>query len=118
MFGVSRWTLRAYEWRGLIERKLWHGELRVYSWADCERLSAIIKCRKAGVALRDVAAIMAATDEDAPISVARAGQEQCMVQVDRLDGRRRVQEEALAELMHIYVLLTSKVAGPNAVPRD
>jgi len=118
MFDVSRWTLHFYEWRGLIERKLWHGQLRVYSWADCERLSVIIKCRKAGVALRDVAAIMAATDEDAPISVARAGQEQCMVQVDRLDRRRRVQEEALAELMHIYVLLTSKVAGPNGGPRD
>ena len=117
MFGVSRWTLRTYEWRGLIERRLWHGELRVYGWADCERLSVIIKCRKAGVPLRDVVAIMAATDDDAPISVARGGQEQCMVQIDRLEARRRVQEEALAELTHIYALLAAKGIGP-AVARS
>jgi DNA-binding transcriptional MerR regulator len=118
MFGVSRWTLHYYGWRGLIERRLWHGQLRVYSWADCERLSVIIKCRKAGVALRDVVAIMAASDEDAPASVARAGQEQCMVQIDRLEVRRRVQEEALAELTHIYALLAAKGIGPHPPRRD
>ena len=72
MFGVSRWTLRAYEWRGLIARRLTHGRVRVYGWADCERLSVIIKCRKAGVALRDVIAIVAATDEDALDPMCRA----------------------------------------------
>ena len=118
MFGVSRWTLRAYEWRGLIARRLTHGRVRVYGWADCERLSVIIKCRKAGVALRDVIAIVAATDEDAPIHVSRSGQEQCMVQVDRLDARRKVLEEALAELGHIYALLTSKITGLDAARRD
>ena len=118
MFGVSRWTLRAYEWRGLIARRLTHGRLRVYGWADCERLSVIIKCRRAGLPLHDVIAIVAATDEDAPISVTRSGQEQCMVQVDRLDARRKVLEEALAELSHIYALLTSKITGLDAARRD
>ena len=118
MFGVPRWTLHYYEWRGLIRRRHRHGQVRVYGWADCERLSLIIKCRKAGLPLRDIVAIIEATDDDASISAARAGQEQCMVQVDRLEGRRKEIEEALAELSHVYALLTTKIVGPGESQRE
>jgi DNA-binding transcriptional MerR regulator len=117
MFGVPRLTLHYYEWRGLIGRRQRQGQVRVYGWADCERLSFIIKCRKAGLPLRDIVAIIEATDDDAPISMSRAGQEQCMVQVDRLERRRKVLEEALAELSHVYALLTSKIVGPDKSQR-
>ena len=40
------------------------------------------------------------------------------MQVDRLDARRKVLEEALAELSHIYALLTSKITGLDAARRD
>jgi DNA-binding transcriptional MerR regulator len=114
MFSVPIWTLSYYEWRGLIRRRHRHGQVRVYGWADCERLSLVIKCRKAGLPLRGIVAIIEATEDDAPVSVSRTGQEQCMVQVDRLEQRRKVIEEALAELSHVYALLTSKIVGPGA----
>ena len=118
MFGVRRWALRYYEVRGLIGRRHRHGRIRVYGWADCERLSFIIKCRKAGLPLRVIIAIIAATDDDAPSTVSKHGQEQCMAQVDRLEERRKVLDEALAELSHVYALLTSKIIGQETKQSD
>ena len=51
MFGVSQFRLRYYEFRGLIRRRQVHDGVRVYGWADCERLAFILKCRKAGLTL-------------------------------------------------------------------
>ena len=50
MFGVSKLSLRYYEFRGLIRRMHSLGGVPVFGWADCERLAFIIKCRKAGIA--------------------------------------------------------------------
>src|SRR3954469_8460648 len=44
MFGVSKLTLRYYEFRGLIKRRHTLDGVRVFGWADCERLAFIIKC--------------------------------------------------------------------------
>jgi hypothetical protein len=33
--------------------------------------------------------------------------------VDRLEAQRRVLDDALAELSHVYALLTSKMLGEN-----
>ena len=118
MFGVSRLTLRYYEWRGLIRRRHSVDGVRVYGWADCERLAFIIKCRKAGLPLHDVIKIVESTDDDAVAAMARRGQELCMVHVDRLEQRRRVIDDALAELSHLYALLTSKLVGDNTSHRD
>ena len=118
MFGVPRWMLRYYELRGLIERRHRQEHIWVYGWADCERLSFIIKCRKAGLALRDVIAIIDATDDDAPAAVSKRGQELCMAQVDRLERRRKLLDEALAELSHVYALLTAKIVGHDLTRRD
>ena len=54
MFGVSKLSLRYYEFRGLIRRLHSLDGVPVFSWADCERLAFIIKCRKAGVKLSDI----------------------------------------------------------------
>ena len=85
--------------------------MRVFGWADCERLAFIIKCRKAGVKLSDIVAIIDATDDDvSPLSF-KTGQETCMALVERLERRRRMIDEALAELSHAYALLTTEIAG-------
>src|SRR5258707_5796455 len=65
MFGVSKLSLRYYEFRGLIRRIHSLDGMPVFSWADCERLAFIIKCRKAGVKLGDIVTIIDATDDDA-----------------------------------------------------
>ena len=111
MFGVSKLSLRYYEFRGLIRRTHSLDGVPVFSWADCERLAFIIKCRKAGVKLSDVVTIIDATDDDASPLAFKTGQENCMALVERLEQRRRVIDEALAELSHVYALLTTKLLG-------
>ena len=111
MFGVSKFSLRYYELRGLIRRTHSLDGVRVFGWADCERLAFIIKCRKAGVKLSDVVTIIDATDDDASPLAFKTGQENCMALVERLEQRRRVIDEALAELSHVYALLTTKLLG-------
>jgi DNA-binding transcriptional MerR regulator len=111
MFGVSKFSLRYYELRGLIRRTHSLDGVPVFGWADCERLAFIIKCRKAGVKLSDVVTIIDATDDDASPLAFKTGQENCMALVERLEQRRRVIDEALAELSHVYALLTTKLLG-------
>ena len=111
MFGVSKLSLRYYEFRGLIRRIHSLDGVPVFSWADCERLAFIIKCRKVGVKLSDVVTIIDATDDDASPLAFKTGQENCMALVGRLEQRRRVIDEALAELSHVYALLTTKLLG-------
>ena len=50
-FGISRWLLRFCEFRGLIKRRNRIGTTWVYSWADCDRIAFIIKCRQRRAAL-------------------------------------------------------------------
>jgi DNA-binding transcriptional MerR regulator len=115
MFVVSQLTLRYYELRGLIRRGYVQEGVPVYGWADCERIAFIIKCRKAGLTLRDISAILDATDDDVAPENFKAGQEACMALVERLERRRKVIDDALAELSHVYALLTAKLmADPRS----
>jgi DNA-binding transcriptional MerR regulator len=118
MFGVSKLSLHYYEFRGLIRRTHSLNGVPVFGWADCERLAFIIKCRKAGVKLSDVMTIIDATDDDASPLSFKTGQENCMALVERLEQRRRVIDEALAELSHIYALLTTRLVGEPKSRRD
>lgn len=111
MFGVSQLTLRHYELRGLIRRRDRCDGVRVYGWADCERVAFIIKCRKAGVHLRDVITIIKSTEDEATPLAFKRGQEVCATLVDGLERRRKVLGDALAELKHVDALLTSKLLG-------
>ena len=87
----------------------------MFGWADCERLAFIIKCRKAGVKLSDIVTIIDATDDDASPLGFKTGQETCMALVERLEQRRRTIDEALAELSHVYALLTTRLLGEAEV---
>ncbi len=112
MFGVSRMLLFYYELRGLARRRQRRGGVRVYSWADCERIAFIVKCQRAGLRLRDIASIVKATDaDDVAAGPFLAGQERCMALVDGLERRRKVIDEALAELAHTHSLLSAKLGG-------
>ena len=118
MFGVSKLILHYYEFRNLIERRHRLDGVRVYGWADCERLAFIIKCRKAGVKLGDIMAIIDATEDDASPLSFKTGQETCMGLVERLERRRRTIDEALAELSHVYALLTTRLLGEGRSARQ
>jgi DNA-binding transcriptional MerR regulator len=117
MFGVPRLLLRYFEWRGLIARRLRVGRTRAYGWADCERLAFILKCRQAGVALRDIVTIIESAEDGVDLEIRKIGQERAMVLVDRLEQRRKVVDEALAELGHIYALLTTRILDHDDAAR-
>jgi DNA-binding transcriptional MerR regulator len=90
----------------------------VYGWADCERISFIVQCRKAGLTLADISAILDATDEDVSPESSKAGQELCMVLVERLERRRKVLDDALSELSHAFALLTARLIGDTRKKAD
>ena len=112
MFAISPWVLRHFEFRGLIKRRQRIGKTLVYSWADCDRIAFIIKCRKAGLRFSEVAPIIRAADDDSAL-VHESGQERCAALVERLEQRRRAIDEALSELGHIHSLLGAKLAGDD-----
>jgi len=109
MFDVSRLTLRYYERRGLIKRRHRIGRLRVYTWADCNRIAFVIKCRRVGLGLGEIAPLLKATAVDASAESVRGGRAKCLELIDRLDQRRRPLREALAELRHLNTLLSTKL---------
>jgi DNA-binding transcriptional MerR regulator len=113
MFSISRMVLLFYEFRGLIKRRHRIGRVAVYGLADCDRLAFIIKCRRAGIALKHVAPIVAAVDHEDDVDIHRLGQEACMELVACLQERRKILNEALAEVAHTYSLLSTKLRGPE-----
>jgi DNA-binding transcriptional MerR regulator len=118
MFGVLPIVLRYYEWRGLVRRRRRMGREWVYGWGDCERIAVIVKGRRAGLPLREIATILEATDDDASEAARKSAQELCMALVGRLELRRKGIDEALSELSHIYALLTTRILGVNDIGRD
>ena len=115
MFNVSRFTLRYYEFRGLIKRRHRIDRIPVYGWADCDRIAFIIKCRRVGLSLGEVAPIVAATDHEDDAIIHKRGQETCMRLVNQLELHRKNLDEALAELAHTYSLLSVKILAPEKI---
>jgi DNA-binding transcriptional MerR regulator len=111
MFDVSGLLLRWFELRGLIRRRQRFGPTRVYSWADCERIAFILKCREAGLALHEIIPVIEAAERDGPVAALRGGQAICMALVDRLERRRKAIDGALAEIGHLHALLSTKLLG-------
>jgi DNA-binding transcriptional MerR regulator len=100
MFGVSTLTLRLYELRKLIRRERadrgW-----VYSWKDCERIALILKARKAGLGVAQIAAVILAMDERATIPVIQRGRLQCQTLIYALEVQQQAGANASAELGRI-----------------
>jgi DNA-binding transcriptional MerR regulator len=108
-FGVSQLTLRYYEWRGLIRRRRSVDNVWVYRWADCERLAFIIKCRRVGIPLPEIAAIMRAANDDVSPLEFTIGQKTCMALIAQLSERRRAIGEALDEIERLHSRLSARL---------
>jgi DNA-binding transcriptional MerR regulator len=113
-FGISRWLLRYCELRGLIKRRNRIGSTWTYSWADCDRIAFIIKCRRAGLRFSEIAPLVRAVDDDSA-RVQESAQELCTAQIQRLETRRKAIDEALSELAHTNTLLGTK-SGAEVTP--
>jgi DNA-binding transcriptional MerR regulator len=113
MFGVERLTLRYYEARGLIKRRNRVGRVRVYTWADCDRIGFITKARQAGLKLGAIVPLVRIA-ADAHGDHER-GRKMCTELIDRLARRRRAIDEGLAELRHLHTVLCTKPIGQDDV---
>ncbi len=109
-FGIHRWLLRYCEFRGLIKRNKRIGGAWIYSWADCDRIAFIVKCRKAGLRLSQIAAVILAADDESA-RVHETGQEYCVSLIQSLEARRTTIDEALIELNNAQALLGAKMCG-------
>jgi DNA-binding transcriptional MerR regulator len=110
MFGISPLLLRCLEFRGVIRRRQRVGRTRVYSWADCERIAFIVKCRSAGLPLRTIVPIIAAASRATAAGQIMTARENCMTLFYRMERQRKVLDSALAELDHIQEVLSAKLS--------
>lgn len=108
MFKISPFRLRYWELRGLIGRQR-IGASWVYSWADCDRIAFIIKCRKIGLRLAQIAPILAKTGAGIALDRLQAMQSHCLALINRLSGKRRHVDEALGELQRIHAALIDEI---------
>src|SRR5262249_56550850 len=97
MFNVSRFTLLSYERLGLLKRRHRAGNRLVYGWIDCDRLAFIIKARRVGFTVRQVAPIIKAAEAGVLLQSVKEARTKCLDLIDQLDTRRHALRDALAE---------------------
>jgi DNA-binding transcriptional MerR regulator len=116
-FGISRWLLRYCEFRGLIERRNRIGSTWAYSWADCDRIAFIIKCRRAGLRFSEIEAIAQAVENESA-RVQESAQDLCTNLIQKLEAQRKAIDEALSELGHTQSLLCAKCGNEPPAGRS
>lgn len=99
-FGTTLRTLRFYEQKGLISPRH-EGTTRVYSAEDRARLALVLKGKRLGFTLGEIAAMLAARDggEGRTLDLSR---QKCVDQIKLLERQKRDIEKAIAELRQIY----------------
>jgi DNA-binding transcriptional MerR regulator len=98
-FGVTLRALRFYEDKRLLAPQR-DGAVRRYGARECERLALILRGRRLGFTLTEIAELIAAREDDANcLGLSRA---QCVEQIKLLERRKREIEAAVAELRQIY----------------
>ncbi len=99
-FGVTLRTLRFYEARGFLSPRR-SGAVRLYSQSDRDQLALILKAKKLGFTLREIAGLLAEErpGQEAALPLSRR---QCVEQIKLLERQKSDIEHALAELRKVY----------------
>jgi DNA-binding transcriptional MerR regulator len=100
MFKISSLALRVFEWRGFIRRTR-VGDAWVYRWSDCERIALLVKARKAGVPVHELATVLRAMDDQSSNPIVDDGRLQCLSLIHTLEGRKKAIGDVLAELYRV-----------------
>ncbi len=100
MFKISPLAVWLFELRGLICRHRC-GNARVFSWSDCERLSLLVKAHDAGLAVRELAAVIRGMNEQASDPVVDYGRRQCLSLIHNLEIHKQLIGDLLEELYRI-----------------
>ena len=112
--GVTARTLRFYEDRGLIApRRL--GTTRVYTYRDRARMMLILRGKRLGFSLREIAEYLDLYDADTThTEQLRALQQAVASRIVQLGEQRTALDETLAELQEIARLTTQTLAARKA----
>ena len=112
--GVSARTLRFYEDRGLIApRRL--GATRVYTARDRARMALILRGKRLGFSLREIAGYLDLYDADPTQGEQlRALGQSVAARIAQLEAQREALDETLAELHEIVRQATQTLAARKA----
>jgi len=103
-FSITLRALRFYEDKGLLAPRR-DGMTRLYSEADRQRLSVILKGKHLGFTLAEIRALVAAHEgEEAGLSLSR---ERCLAQLSQLERQRAEIDAAIDELKSIASALAA-----------
>lgn len=97
-FGTTVRTLRFYEQKGLIKPR-YQGTRRIYSADDRARLALVLKGKRLGFTLGEIAVLLAARAGGESLDLNRG---KCLDQIRLLERRKRDIEQAILELRQIY----------------
>jgi DNA-binding transcriptional MerR regulator len=112
-FGTTPRALRFYENKGLLS-PLRQGAVRLYSRADRERLTLVLKAKGLGFTLTEIRQMIAEPAGPAEPRGLAITRRQCFDQIKHLEQRKREIETALAELRRTYSSFYARLAATGA----
>jgi DNA-binding transcriptional MerR regulator len=104
-FGVTPRALRFYESKGLLSPAR-RGRGRVYTHTDQQHVGLILKGRRLGFTISEIAQMVAAEDGRASPQSLKMTRQKCQDQIAHLERQVKETTEALAELRRMYVSLS------------
>lgn len=109
-FDVTLRALRFYEDKGLLTPRR-EGLARLYSAADRVRLQLILKGKRLGFTLAEIAEMVEAHERNdaGPDQQLKLSREKCMEQIAHLEQQKREIEEAIVELKRTHDTLTQMI---------
>ena len=110
--GMTQRALRFYESRGLVAPRR-EGQMRFYDSWDVERLALILKAKKLGFTLGEIAQMVQAS-EGSSAHALKLSRTKCAEQIGMLEQQVRDAEDALNELRRIHTMLSGNVARKQA----
>jgi DNA-binding transcriptional MerR regulator len=106
--GMTQRALRFYESRGLVAPRR-EGQTRFYDSWDIERLALILKAKKLGFTLSEIAQMVRA-GEGASAHSLKLSRTKCLEQIGVLERQVQEAEDALNELRRIHTMLSGAPA--------
>jgi DNA-binding transcriptional MerR regulator len=103
-FGVTPRALRFYESKRLLKPAR-EGRGRVYSRIDQQHVALILKGRKLGFTIAEIAQMIAAEEGEGSAQALKLTREKCVEQIAHLEQQLRETNEALAELRRMHIAL-------------
>jgi DNA-binding transcriptional MerR regulator len=100
--GVTPRALRFYESRGLISPRR-EGRARIYSHADRQRIGLILRAKKLGFTLTEIASMIDVKSGRAARPGLHLTAAKCLKQIHHLESQMKSVVDALADLRRIHL---------------